>query len=63
MGSDFNFNSGKDVAVAVCNQATVKPQATINLEFALAWDMPKISFHKKIKQHIRLVVPKKILLV
>lgn len=55
---DSNFNSAKDVAVAVCCQATVKPQEATDLEFALAWDMPKISFHKKMKQHIRLVAKK-----
>lgn len=58
ISSDLNFNSAKDVAVAVCSQAIVKPQEATDLEFALAWDMPKISFHKKMKQHIRLVARK-----
>lgn len=50
-----NYDTAKDVAVAVCSQTTVKPGATTDLEFALAWDIPKIEFHKKIAQHTRLV--------
>lgn len=48
------MNLAKDVAVAVCSQTTVKPEEEVDLEFALAWDMPKISFHKKMKEHTRL---------
>lgn len=55
ISSVCNFDLAKDVAVAVCSQTTVNPQTEVGLEFALAWDMPKISFHKKIKQHTRLV--------
>lgn len=45
--------AAKDIAVAVCGQATIKPQSNTSLEFALSWDMPSIQFHKKIKQHKR----------
>lgn len=36
----------KDIAVAVCGQISVKPQNVGDLEFSLAWDMPKIRFRK-----------------
>lgn len=45
--------AGKDVGVAVCGQIKVMPNSSNELEFALAWDMPKIQFHKKIKEYTR----------
>lgn len=43
----------KDVGVAICGQVKVMPQSSADLEFALAWDMPKIQFRKKIKEYTR----------
>lgn len=44
---------GKDVGVAICKQIKVMPHNSNDLEFALSWDMPKIQFHKKIKEYNR----------
>lgn len=43
----------KDVGVAICGQVKVMPHSSAELEFALAWDMPKIQFRKKIKEYTR----------
>lgn len=52
----FAIITAKDIGVAVCGQVTVQPQTYDDLEFALAWDMPVINFHKKIKQYTRFVI-------
>lgn len=49
---DESFKS-KDVAVAVSAQVSVKPFAISDLEFSLAWDMPKIHFRKSPKMYSR----------
>ncbi|XP_030242996.1 non-lysosomal glucosylceramidase isoform X1 [Drosophila navojoa] len=43
----------KDIGVAVCAQLALKPQASHELEFVLAWDMPKIQFPRKLQTHTR----------
>ncbi|XP_068140847.1 non-lysosomal glucosylceramidase isoform X1 [Drosophila tropicalis] len=43
----------KDIGVAVCAHIALKPQASHELEFVLAWDMPKIQFPRKLKTHTR----------
>ncbi|XP_037957731.1 non-lysosomal glucosylceramidase isoform X2 [Teleopsis dalmanni] len=43
----------KELAVALCAQVTLKPNASHDLEFVLAWDMPKIHFPKKLIMHTR----------
>lgn len=45
--------TGKDIGVAISNQIFVAPQSSGEFEFVLAWDMPKIQFHKKIKEYTR----------
>lgn len=52
----FILNLAKDVGVAICGQIKVAPQSNGDLEFALAWDMPKIQFHKKMKEYTRQVL-------
>lgn len=39
--------------MAICGVVKVMPHTSTDLEFALAWDMPKIQFHKKIKEYTR----------
>lgn len=43
----------KDIGVAVCAQRTVAPGVQQELQFALTWDMPVITFTKKTKEHTR----------
>ncbi|XP_037708746.1 non-lysosomal glucosylceramidase isoform X1 [Drosophila subpulchrella] len=43
----------KDIGVAVCAQVALKPMASHELEFVLAWDMPKIQFPRKMQTHTR----------
>lgn len=45
--------TAKDIGVAVCAQLALKPQAYHELEFVLAWDMPKIQFPRKLQTHTR----------
>ncbi|KAG4076220.1 hypothetical protein HA402_014769 [Bradysia odoriphaga] len=49
---DENLKS-KDVAVAVSAQVHVKSKCQSDLEFVLAWDMPKVKFFKNTKQYWR----------
>lgn len=49
---DENLKS-KDVGVAVSAQVLVKPESQAEMEFSLAWDMPKIRFCKSEKEHTR----------
>ncbi|XP_058446852.1 non-lysosomal glucosylceramidase [Malaya genurostris] len=44
---------GKDVAVAVSAQILVQSECSSELNFALVWDMPKIHFTKKVKEHYK----------
>lgn len=49
-----SIHIAKDVAVAICGQVTVDAQSDASdIEFALVWDMPRIHFHKKVKQYSR----------
>ncbi|KAH8352435.1 hypothetical protein KR084_004138, partial [Drosophila pseudotakahashii] len=43
----------KDIGVAVCAQVALKPMSSHELEFVLAWDMPKIQFPRKMQTHTR----------
>lgn len=45
--------TGKDIGVAICRQITLSPNTSDTIEFALAWDMPKIHFFKKMKEYKR----------
>lgn len=49
----FLLSTAKDIGVAVCAQLALKPQASHELEFVLAWDMPKIQFPRKMQTHTR----------
>lgn len=37
----------------MCREITLSPNANDTIEFSLAWDMPKIRFHKKVKEYKR----------
>ncbi|CAD7086391.1 unnamed protein product [Hermetia illucens] len=43
----------KDVATALCAQVAIKPNATYDLEFVLAWDMPTVEFPMRMKKYSR----------
>ncbi|XP_032592367.1 non-lysosomal glucosylceramidase isoform X1 [Drosophila grimshawi] len=43
----------KDIGVAVCAHLALKPKTSHDLEFVLAWDMPKIQFPRKLQTHTR----------
>lgn len=51
----YIHNTAKDVGIAVCGQIKANAQSEMDIEFVLAWDMPRIHFHKKIKQYSRWV--------
>ncbi|XP_055544706.1 non-lysosomal glucosylceramidase [Wyeomyia smithii] len=51
--SDDETLKGKDVAVAVSAQILVHSESSSELEFAVVWDMPKIHFTKKMKEHFK----------
>uniref|UniRef100_A0A1B0CJL7 Glycosyl-hydrolase family 116 N-terminal domain-containing protein n=1 Tax=Lutzomyia longipalpis TaxID=7200 RepID=A0A1B0CJL7_LUTLO len=44
---------GKDVGVAISGEIALKAEATGEVEFCLAWDMPIVNFGKKLKQYSR----------
>ncbi|XP_015230933.1 PREDICTED: non-lysosomal glucosylceramidase [Cyprinodon variegatus] len=52
-GSSKPTEKGEKVAAALAVSCSVKAQELNSLEFCLAWDMPKITFGSREREHIR----------